>query len=1164
MLVLNSGLFRGPFVCLVGILFVVILVTQTNPVFSKQFVGGSGLQQLTQQCLVRVPVIGNKNYTDTIREIILDSTTNKPAWVRATGLFEYVNGTLVAVPVIGREYTGIVIEIILDDVTKKPAWVGAYTGLFEYVDGTLVAVPVIGRESTGFVNEIILDDITKKPVWVRAEEGLFKYVNGTLVAVPVRGTEGTGYFHEIIFDEITKKPTWARGWDLFEYVNGTMVAVPVIGNVHTSIVEEIIFDEITKKPTWVGARGLFEYVNGTLVTVPVTGKETTGRVTEIILDGITEKPAWVGAVEGLFEYVNGTLIAVPIYGNESTEGIRKIILDEITKKPAWVGARGLFEYVNKKLIAVPVIGKASTGTVIEIILDDVTKKPAWVGAGIGLFEYQNKTLVPVPVIGKKASTGPVYEIIFDDITKKPAWVRAGGGLFEYVNNTLVAVPVIGTESTGYVLQIIFDDITKKPAWVRAEVGLFEYVNNTLVAVPGRGNEHIGPIHEIIFDVRTKKPAWVQADHKLFESVNPSVKLVRVPSLQSPLSALQKNPVGPFQILLELEHPCRDAIESYVRLIDTGSGDRVTGWIATSNISNTKGLFIAGNSEESNTRIARFSPNDFDGSKLGAGSYQIQVRLTHKRDGQEIILPYGDEMRIGKHPVILWIVDFYSTASGKAFIVAIALLAILRIAGWIWYLISPLGFLRHTSAFSKAADLDLKVIKLPISGLIGAGLRHSDRVLDAWVKENHLSINNEWGSKDSVVIRSGYVSLPVTIEPMNNSSEPFAELESCLRARLDTLLPKILITGDGGCGKTALATWIGDRLLNDEDNSHPGRFRRVPVLLDHDLDDDVGLIDRVETILQNEYTVDWADRPLVVALLKQGRVLLILDRISELSDTTQSRFRPGHKDFPAMAYIMTSRTLPGVDGQAVQRLFPQLLSGVSLTKFVFEFQQKGEGNSWSNANKHDVCGRIERFFGERPTTVLLVKLALVAEHAGGKGALVSHGDLIRNYVLNLDKPLGPAVRPGDYDWPKPLNDAQLIAWTILDGDYHIREIPRETACKPLGDEALSSARIEYLVERLQIFQWHGAKTRLGASQDPVVEHLAALHLLETNKLEDTKYWEELGEKITRVTRKFVDSAASTSTEGFVRTLHKLASEKSAAHPILPYLAKSLQKMSGDPD
>ena len=128
---------------------------------------------------------------------------------------------------------------------------------------------------------------------------------------------------------------------------------------------------------------------------------------------------------------------------------------------------------------------------------------------------------------------------------------------------------------------------------------------------------------------------------------------------------------------------------------------------------------------------------------------------------------------------------------------------------------------------------------------------------------------------------------------------------------------------------------------------------------------------------------------------------------------------------------------------------------------------------------------------------------------------------------------------------------------MDGVYHLREISRDAALEALGGPDTAPDRLKYLVERIQVFQWRGAETRLTATLDPVVEHLAALHLLDTHGREDEDFWSNLGAKIVAATRCLIENREATSTEGFVATLSALAAEVGSDHPVLAPLA-SLQE------
>ena len=122
----------------------------------------------------------------------------------------------------------------------------------------------------------------------------------------------------------------------------------------------------------------------------------------------------------------------------------------------------------------------------------------------------------------------------------------------------------------------------------------------------------------------------------------------------------------------------------------------------------------------------------------------------------------------------------------------------------------------------------------------------------------------------------------------------------------------MITGEGGAGKTSLACQLANWAMADEPAQRLCKTHQMlPVLLEANLeprnDNKDALVEVVrgglrELIGEPEPIFE----ELLLHLLRKRRVLVIVDSLSELDETTRKTVRPASADFPVAALVVTSR------------------------------------------------------------------------------------------------------------------------------------------------------------------------------------------------------------------------------------------------------------------
>lgn len=435
------------------------------------------------------------------------------------------------------------------------------------------------------------------------------------------------------------------------------------------------------------------------------------------------------------------------------------------------------------------------------------------------------------------------------------------------------------------------------------------------------------------------------------------------------------------------------------------------------------------------------------------------------------------------------------------------------------LIRPLWLLKLNNALQPYTDFEIPSplggsIKIPLRFVLFIGwLHYHPRVLDAWVKKQIEVAREAFAHKSTVSDRKVYIPIPVVMD-----GTAIAELCSeDLHTTFWDGRQCLLIWGEGGIGKTSLACQLAKWAMSDHKLERLSRHRMLPVLIEQELDFKLpedkspfreairgqlqALIDAAEPI-NDEF---------LEKLLRQRRILVIVDRLSELSEETRQEIRPGHPDFPANALIVTSRVEETLDEVPKTTVKPLRIEGNRLSSFLEAYlNQRHKRELFTDPEYFDACGQLSRMVGQRNITVLLAKLyaeQMIAKKEGSEGILPDNiPDLMLSYLNELNRDTAD-------DEPDNLavhEDAKIIAWECLKHYYRPAPAKREAILDALqtqteADEETVKARLKHLEKRLRIVQAIGpAQDQICFALDPLAECLAALHLVEQYQ-DDREAW-----------------------------------------------------------
>ncbi len=427
------------------------------------------------------------------------------------------------------------------------------------------------------------------------------------------------------------------------------------------------------------------------------------------------------------------------------------------------------------------------------------------------------------------------------------------------------------------------------------------------------------------------------------------------------------------------------------------------------------------------------------------------------------------------------------------------------------LIRPLWLLKLNQLLKPYTDFEIPSplggsIKVPLRFVLFLAMFHyHPRVLDAWVAEQVDVAREAFAHKNTVSDRKVYIPIPVVLDGNTVAELSSQDLQSTFWDGRQCLL----IWGEGGIGKTSLACNLAKWAMADDRTSRLCRHRMLPVLIEQELDFKLpadkhpfreairgqlqALIDAAEPI-SDEF---------LEKLLRQRRILVIVDRLSELSEATREQIRPGHPDFPANALIVTSRVEETLDEVPKTTVKPLRIEGNRLSSFLEAYlTQRHKRELFTDSEYFDACSQLSKLVGQRNITVLLAKL--YAEQMIAKEEGVSEDNLpdnIPDLMLSYLNELNRDAAADEPDNSTLHKDAQIIAWECLRQSYHPAPAKREVILAELEarmslDSETAKARLKNLEKRLRIVQAVGpAQDQICFALDPLAECLAALYLVE---------------------------------------------------------------------
>ncbi|MFM7529669.1 MAG: HEAT repeat domain-containing protein, partial [Nodosilinea sp.] len=396
-----------------------------------------------------------------------------------------------------------------------------------------------------------------------------------------------------------------------------------------------------------------------------------------------------------------------------------------------------------------------------------------------------------------------------------------------------------------------------------------------------------------------------------------------------------------------------------------------------------------------------------------------------------------------------------------------------------------------------AIANLPQVGTTLSGLLKMllPLKYNSHVLDAWVTQQLATATEKFTSPTNKTVRDRAIHVPLPVKLNDHSETGFGPqtLQPYFRRSRFCLL----LTGEGGAGKTSLACqiarWGLERKL--------AKYAILPILIEQELGESDNLLEVIQGYLQTLVAAEKSlDKTLVKALLRKRRLLVIVDHLSEMAETTRDKIRPADSNFPIHALIVTSR-LPEDRLQKDVQVEPMRVEGNHLSEFINAYlTAKGKRHLFEDEEYFEVCRRLSRMVGQRTITVLLARLytdQTIEQKEGAGGNLPdSIPDLMLSYLNQLNRPIEPA---NQRDQLQVQQDVQAIAWQCLKSTYRPAPAQLSDAIAALVAQGMpteeAKQRLQYLENRLKVLETLEPGDKLRIMLDPLTEYLAATWLVQ---------------------------------------------------------------------
>ncbi|QLE53909.1 formylglycine-generating enzyme family protein (plasmid) [Nostoc sp. C057] len=296
---------------------------------------------------------------------------------------------------------------------------------------------------------------------------------------------------------------------------------------------------------------------------------------------------------------------------------------------------------------------------------------------------------------------------------------------------------------------------------------------------------------------------------------------------------------------------------------------------------------------------------------------------------------------------------------------------------------------------------------------------------------------------------------------------------------------------------------------------------------------------------------------LIDLLRQRRVLVIIDHFSEMEKSTRDKILAALNENPFIALVFTSRVVGELQNLTKSILKPMRVEGKRISEFLGEYLKLRDfRNKFDDEEFYNACSRLNRMVGQREITIMLAKLyadQMIATKQGDTELPENIPDLMLSYLNQLHPQAGLDQQSIVHQ------DLKIIAWKCLENTYSPAPISRRTAKDALvsPDSNEIDSHLDYLQNKLNILL-KVEPDKVKINLDPLAEYLAGLYLVQ--KYQDSaSHWQNLLRDIDE------KSEDQENNQGFLLALWDCCEIKKKDFKIPDFVIEELLKKANlDPE
>jgi len=363
-----------------------------------------------------------------------------------------------------------------------------------------------------------------------------------------------------------------------------------------------------------------------------------------------------------------------------------------------------------------------------------------------------------------------------------------------------------------------------------------------------------------------------------------------------------------------------------------------------------------------------------------------------------------------------------------------------------------------------------------------------RSVDAWIAERAPRARHALASRPAARSRAVRVPTPAVIGGRFFEQPTTGDL----RATLLGARSGLRLFGEGGSGKTTLAYRLAHAALADDPAELLLSARALPVVFEtaESLPPDgspAAWCARLRTELELALDERWTRRE-TERLARSGRLVVLLDGLSELDDATRRIATGLQAAWPRVVVLATARAPADFGPLFGTQVALVRIDGSDLARFLDRYLvARGDRHRLDDSAFFDGLGRLSRLADAGDVTPLIASLFVDAWLAGREDG----EPLPRTLGELLDARLLRAVRcHGVRTLAVTAADATAAARCVLGTVLRPGSAPREVVRRALHDldPERVDARIDELIA-LGVLETAG-RASLRFTLDPLAEHLAA--------------------------------------------------------------------------